>query len=261
MPQKKNQHYVPQFHIRNWSNNKKTVSQWNKASSRFFDDIANVKNIASKSYMYGKDGEIEDLFTKVENIIAAVYSRLLNDEHFNNITSLEFEGLYLYFSLCNVRTLESAESKERQLLELMKVQLKMQQAHGQKLEIPKDIFDKVKIDNAVNSPILAAIQKYTVLLDLDFVLIKNTSEVEFITSDYPLIHYNLLTVKKGLWSGYDMASAGAMFILPISPRYAILLYDSIAYSISNLQNSLVKIKQKGQIDEINKLKKTISVEL
>ena len=49
-----------------------------------------------------------------------------------------------------------------------------------------------------------------------------------------------------------MCSGGIIYILPINPKFAIMLYDSIAYDC-NVNNTTVEIKHVEDINEINRL--------
>lgn len=89
--------------------------------------------------------------------------------------------------------------------------------------------------------------------DLKLSLIKNTSDVEFLTSDYPVIRYNLWSIIRKLYSGWGMCNVGLMFFLPISPKFALIAYDPVIYKIKNLQNNVVSINNKSAINEINSL--------
>jgi len=50
----KNQHYVPQFYLRSFSNDSRSIGLWFASQDRIIMN-ASISNMASKSYLYGKD--------------------------------------------------------------------------------------------------------------------------------------------------------------------------------------------------------------
>jgi hypothetical protein len=71
----KNQHYVPQFHLRQWSSDGKLISLYNKYNKKFVDNKAAIKNMASRDYLYDKNGELENLFCKIESKLSLYTKR------------------------------------------------------------------------------------------------------------------------------------------------------------------------------------------
>jgi len=64
---KKNQHYVPKFYLRNFSfqNNKKQIGVFN-IENEFYFLKAKLKTQGSKNFFYGSDGVIEDSLSLIE---------------------------------------------------------------------------------------------------------------------------------------------------------------------------------------------------
>lgn len=77
MPSKKNQHFVPRFYLKNFSNDKKKnfIGLFNIDSEVHIEN-AKLKTQASRDYFYGKDGKVEDLFGIINdfNELISVYS-------------------------------------------------------------------------------------------------------------------------------------------------------------------------------------------
>lgn len=252
--QKKNQHYVPQFHLRQWSNDGKLISLYNKYKKVFVNNKGAIKKLASRDYLYDKNGEVEELLGKIEAQISPLYQKIIRTGSLSGITDFERELLYLHFVLSDERT--DAAGKDYEALEKAKLQasLKIYQAHGRYTDIDADsIGNQVEFKFSSNKAIQAAFKYYPLIMDLQISLIQNTSGVEFITSDYPSIKYNLWSNIRNLYSGWGLASVGILYILPISPKLALIAYDPVVYSIKNLKNNVVKIKNKSEINEINRL--------
>ena len=81
MAANKNQHYVPQFWQKLFSNNKdqKTIGIWNM-NKELFINSGPIKRQASLDYFYGKDLELENAFREQEGLMAKIYSYLAEDK-------------------------------------------------------------------------------------------------------------------------------------------------------------------------------------
>ena len=78
MAEAKQQHYVPQFYLRNFAIGAKgkALGMFNIKSDRFIP-CASLRDQASKDYFYGKDGRIEQVFPKLEGLVATTISEIL----------------------------------------------------------------------------------------------------------------------------------------------------------------------------------------
>ena len=56
-----------------------------------------------------------------------------------------------------------------------------------------------------------------------------------------------------MYSGWGLSSVGIVYILPISPKLALIAYDPVIYNIKNLKNNIAKIRNDSDINEINRL--------
>lgn len=255
MANKKNNHYVPQFHLRQWSENSKTIMTFNIPKEIYVKE-ASIKHQASKNYLYGYDVNFENTLSSIESYAGIVYQKIIQNKTLLCLNEEEMDFLYLYINLCNERSNSRAEEQSYILTETMKVRLLMQKAHNSPdtKYITNDQIENLKL--TYNNPNLLSVQTilkyYPITYDLNCVLLKNNSEHEFLTSDYPTIVYNLFSNKHNLFSGWGMSSGGIIYILPINPKLAIMLYDSFAYDCK-INNSVIEIKNKNDIKEINKL--------
>lgn len=251
---KKNQHYVPKFHLRQWSSDGKLISLYNKYNHKFVDNKCAIKNMASGDYLYDKNGEVETLLGKIESKLAPLYKKIIEQRSLCDLTDYERELLYLHFILCDERTDAAGKDYEELITKSLQATLKIGQVHGKYIDLDADtIKDKICIQFPCNNAIRSALKYYPLIMDLKISLIENTSNVQFITSDYPCIKYNLWSTIRKLYSGWGMSSVGIMYILPISPQFALIAYDPVVYSIKCIKKNVVKIKSESYITEINRL--------
>jgi hypothetical protein len=66
MPNNKNQHYVPQLHLKNFSEDRKSIGVYHIPSNRFVRSSP-IRHEASEDYFYGKDSSIDERLKKIEN--------------------------------------------------------------------------------------------------------------------------------------------------------------------------------------------------
>lgn len=255
MSKKKNNHYVPQFHLRKWSKNKKTIMVYNVAKDIYIKE-ASIKNQASKNYLYGHNNNFEDIMGQIETYANPIYEKIILNQNINCLNDNELDFIYFFVNLCNERSNSRANELSYIVTEIAKVYLKMSKANNAK-DTEKITYEDIEnLDLHYENPNILPVQTiakyYGLTYDLACVLIHNKSKYEFLTSDYPTIVYNLFSNVHGLFSGWGMSSGGIIYILPISPRFAIMLYDSCAYDCK-INNRIIEIKKESDINEINKL--------
>lgn len=255
MSNKKNNHYVPQFHLRQWSKNKKTIMTYNIAKDIYIKE-ASIKNQAQKNYLYGRNNNFEDILGKIETYASPVYSKIISNKNIDCLNDEELDFVYFFINLCNERSNARANEQSYILTETAKVALKLEKAHNKPGSEKFSYEDIEKLDLHYDNPNLTAVQNiikyYGLTYDLSCVLLHNKTKYEFLTSDYPTIVYNLFSNTHNIFTGWGMSSGGIIYILPISPQFAIMLYDSYAYDCI-LKNDIVEIKKESDINEINKL--------
>ena len=71
MPQNKKQHYVPQFYLRRYSKDGKSINIWNISNEKKIES-ANLKNQCYRNYFYGKDKAFEESLSYIEGQAARI---------------------------------------------------------------------------------------------------------------------------------------------------------------------------------------------
>ena len=175
--EKKNQHYVPQFHLRQWSSNGKVISLYNKYNQKFVDNKGAIKHLAARDYLYDKNGALEDILGKIESHLSPLYQKIINAVSLSELTDLEWELLYLNFILSNERTYATGKDFEELVKTILQASLKMYQAHGQYTDIDDDtIKEKVYVQFSCAKAIKNTFKYYQLIEDLKICLIQNTSK-------------------------------------------------------------------------------------
>ncbi|WP_186429660.1 DUF4238 domain-containing protein [Clostridium sp. BSD9I1] len=71
----KDQHYVPKFYLRNFSNNKKNIGMFRHKDKKFILN-ASIKSVAYSIFLYGEDGKLENFLSKFESKCAEIIRKI-----------------------------------------------------------------------------------------------------------------------------------------------------------------------------------------
>lgn len=248
----KYQHYVPQFYLRNFSNNGRSIGSYIYHKRKLVEN-ASIRNVCGRDFLYGEDLEIEKWFQKLEGIWCGIISRIIT----TGKMELDEEAiiyLKMFFYLSDVRTAYTADAITDENNLLVKACARMYREH-ERIEIGEDEIEKLQIK--VDKPNLVYIQNMRrlpeVMDDLSIVLLHNTTNRQFVTSDCPVVRYNQLFIARDYFRPYGYGHIGFQCFLPISPEFCLVLYDSVVYECKNLRESVIRINAPDQIIELNKL--------
>jgi len=266
MTQYKNQHFLPQFYLRRFSDDRVGLCRYSLSDE--ITERSNIERTCARFYFYAGSAlaeEWETTFSRLEMKHAEIIQEILDQR---NLSMFSAQGanpedvLQDYLFLCNFILLTAArtELKKKELHEianwafdLMKegiAQSEEAKTRGitkedlDRLELRRDTANLESIENALLGPILIS--------DLAPVLIINETDNPFITSDSPTILYNFL--KLGDLGMLGWQSPGLMLLLPLSEEIMIGLFDPDIYllNINALQRTLT-LTRKQDVDEINRL--------
>jgi len=234
----KNQHFVPRVHLRPF-----TIDEGGAAINVFNLDReklipnAPVKNQCSGDYFYGQDEKLESAIQSVEGAYGSVLSDLRKPsrplERDHKIVLLRF-WLFQY-----MRT----EAASRRSVEMA--------ADLHNFSEAMDPFG-FGIKEAVQIAMRTYADMMSVTDDLKSCIIRNRTDIPFVTSDDPAVLANrwYLEDKRIRGRTFGLQSAGALAILPLTPRLAFIAYDGDVYSIPH-QNGWVETKREADVRALN----------
>lgn len=240
MATNKNQHFVPRCHLRPFTLETEglAISLINLDRKNLIPN-APVKNQCSKDYFYGTDENLENAIQLIES----GYGRALNDlvrssRRLSEANKTVFRTFWLFQHL---RT-EAAAMRAVQLAESTR----------NLAELPPGEFSP-GIKEAVQIACRAFVDAMHEIDDLKFCVIKNKSDVPFITSDNPAVLTNKWRLDHDRSPGHSfgMGSAGMLAILPLTPKLLFLGYDGDVYSIAN-ECGVVEIKNRRDAIALNR---------
>ena len=240
----KNQHYVPQFYLRKFSDyeHRKQISVYNLHSQRFIS-CASIRGQAYKAFFYDNDGEIESCLSNIEYFASNAMAKLENNPI--AMTHDEINTLYTFIALGYVRTKKFADEVNLQMEFLRKHLSSSSKALG------LNVLEPFWLKNPGLECLSAFKSVYDNICDLKFYVFTNLTERQFITSDNPVIICNkFLDGQKYNYGMGGVALAGTTFILPISPYMVIYLCDEDVYEAINRAGV---ISDRNHVDILNKL--------
>lgn len=246
--EKRNQHYIPKFYLRNFSynGNKKEIGIFNLKNDYFFGK-AKLKSQGSKNYFYGNDGIIEEGLSKIESSLAEsinniVKSKILPTKYsLGHIKLLTFVGLTHLRNPVFIQDLKNtSETIDNRRLEL--------DPNASTKNIDSDVShdDLIKqalsfLENVINS-----------MSDLDYKILINKTINPFISSDFPIVKYNqFFEEKKWKYGKTGFQNIGLQIFIPINAEITIVLYDSQIYKVGYKKRHIFDITNPQDVDKFN----------
>ncbi|MDU1540000.1 MAG: DUF4238 domain-containing protein [Paeniclostridium sordellii] len=242
-------HYVPQFLLKNFSNNRKSIGTYMWKQKKYIKE-ASIKKQACKDYLYGKDMYIEDNFMRLEKIWAKIISAIIEQEKIP-LKLESYTYLITFILTCEARNLKSANLANKYTDLLAKKFLEKLPNSELTYETINDINVEMEIPNLI--PLQAAFLGSPLLVDLKCCLLINKIDRSFITSDSPTVRYNQMYLHRNYDRGYGLYNRGLQIFFPISSKVCICFYDSDIYDASLNKCGNIEIIRSKQVDELNKV--------
>lgn len=248
MAKHKRQHFVPQFYLRRFSKDGKSINIWNIARQIKICN-ANLKNQCYRNYFYGQDSIVEETLSTIEANAAQVLHSIGDTSLPPSPGSEGHQFLIIYILMQHARTLRMADELNELTDNLAKYL-----ARGSK-ELEGIDLDSVRV--GLKEPALSALSTattcYPLLFDLAYKVLVNKTSLEFVTSDHPVVLYNQLMSFRKDGSNTGFATKGLQIFLPIDPHHMILLYDSNVYSVGTVRRNTVYITRRRDVEKLNLL--------
>ena len=238
MASNKNQHYVPQCYLRRFSTPKtEKCTNLLNIDRKVFIKNAPIKKQCSKSYFYGEDLLLEKALQPFEGKYSEIVNCITKPSY--QFTNDHKKFLKQFWLLQYSRT-EAASKRSIELSEKF----------GSAIE--HVINFKLELDEAVINSMRNFVEDMDAVDDLNICLVKNKTNIDFITSDDPAVITNRLFIQKKQLTGksFGLGNSGIITFLPLTPKILALGYDADVYNIKD-KNGWVSIKSKKDIESIN----------
>ena len=239
MATNKNQHFVPRCYLRPFTSTgaKDAISLYN-VDCDIFVETAPLKNQCSSDYFYGTDPVLESALQFSEGGYATALAEILEPRY--RLTEGHRE-LLLRFALLQYMRTEAASRRSVQMFE------------GMESVIGTEIPDfKPSIKDAVLTAMKVFAHDMDAISDLKLCLIRNRTQVPFVTSDDPSVLANRWYLEdsraRGLSGG--VTNSGVLFFLPLTPQVVCVAYDGHAYNVSHT-HGCVDVRRESDIAAYN----------
>lgn len=240
MADNKNQHFVPRVHLRPF-----TVDGAGLAINLFnLDQMkaipnAPVKNQCSGDYFYGQNPKLESAINFIENPYGPIVRHLSENGAVGSPVEIILKRfIYLQY----VRT-EAASRKASEMV------LALHDVPGSDLPVPT-VREASK--EAVQAAMLQYKDSMRIVDDLTLCIIRNRTDVPFVTSDDPAVLTNRLHIQRPKIGGasFSVKTAGTVLVLPLSPALCAILYDGAVYS-SGHRAHLIDVDRPKDVEALN----------
>ncbi len=247
--EKKNQHYIPKFYLRNFSylNNQKQIGVYNTKNCKYIP-TAKLKTQGSKKFFYGKDGVLEDHLSDLEGFLATSINTIVSSSKLPKKDNQNYAFLLGFISITDLRS--------PVFLNMMKQMSNSMNFELNKLDPNfKEYSDISKLNDETLIKMLLSMSSEVsnIISDLQAKLLINQTNTAFISSDFPIIKYNQLLEKKDSSSKTGYGVVGLQIIFPINDKLSVILFDNSVYKVGNKRDNHLIIKKEKDIDSLNLL--------
>lgn len=193
-----NQHYVPRFYMKHFSNIKNSGTKQEKVFISFyqfkdnsFKENVPTSSICSEDYFYGHDGKIEKTLSDMES----KWSLALKNVIYDNFTINDIESIR-EFVIYQINRTKAMLSHTREIATSMAKCILQQQFEDIDDEKVVNELLENQVQNEITPDLGLSIVKETIptIRDLKMKVITNETEMSFITSDVPVIFINPLGI-------------------------------------------------------------------
>jgi len=240
MADNKNQHYVPRVYLKPFTKDGAglALNLFNLDRMRSIRD-APAKNQCSGDYFYGRNPLLERAIQAVEGPYGGVVPHLSLEGAINRgVAAVLRRFVFLQY----LRTDAAAKIGAKMAEVLTDVP-------GSDLPVPP--FREI-----AKMAVQAAMHEYGVSMrivdDLKLCIVRNRTSVPCVSSDNPAILTNRLHLQRPPRGrpAFGAKTAGALFLLPLSPTLLAVLHDGDVYSVAHLGN-WVDVDREKDVSALN----------
>jgi hypothetical protein len=240
----KNQHFVSQTYLR-WfgiprgDEQPKSINLFATKTKKIVLN-ASIKRQCSRNYFYGRDAVVEDLLQFFEGRYGAAMASLDRGA----ATTEQLGSIIQFLFLQYLRTPFQLRERLRLISEFASMEIG-----------GKKVRDKLPDpDNAreMQHQIYIFAKEHSAFADLEMVLLVNNTKIPFVTSDNPAIFMNRLYSQRYSDPTAGVIQSGAVTTMPLTPRIALLAYDSDVYQAVG-RNSVLEVRNESDVNRLNEL--------
>lgn len=257
MADRQNQHYVPQFFLRLFSENGRSIRKLRLPDGPLVQR-ASIKHECSKAYMYGDDGVAEELAGSYETGLAPIIRRIVRTSKVEDQDSL---WLRVFMVLQHHRTPGAKLWLEEELSKPLRALMRL----DPNLSHPEALNGiRLTASNWGFHGVLRPLLEVPLTLDLGLKLLINETAIPFVLSDNPVCPQNRFMEPllesfarrnrvHGVRIPLSHRHTGIQMFCPLDPNHAVHLFDRMTYSVGGNSSETVVVRNKLDVVRINDL--------
>lgn len=253
MSKHKNQHYVPQFYFRFFTDDD-LIESYYLGEKKFF--TGSIDNLCSRDYFYSKNEKLEKSFSKLEGKWANLLRSIVDEKTFSHFSIHDWIQLRWFLLFQMYRTRRSKDEMKKNIMNLIaqairnpftKNETDLDKA-AEKLE-----EGKLAIEGPYSLTLLKNSYPFGILIeDLYPLILINKTDREFIFSDQPVFIYNSYFHDKRDIGVLGLQNRGIQLFCPLGKNIMLILFDSKCYTASD-DNYVLELNKEQDTDKLNKL--------
>jgi hypothetical protein len=229
--EKVSQHYVPRLHLCRFSTKPDgdSVYCFDKQNNRSFE--TSVRNTATENFFYDPktelEPEMEEFLENLEGRVTDPYDKIVENESLSVLSGDEKEAVAEFLGVQMIRT-----RGERSSIQGMIEGIEEQVGRENMAEELKEEIDETKKEDTLremqNDLIKEAGGQFgDMLMELDWHLFLNDSDLPYYTSDFPVVRHNELDF--GPYGELGLMNRGVQVYFPLTPWVMLAIIETSAY--------------------------------
>jgi len=252
-----NQHYVPESYLQGWTYEGEDclsiflIEQEHEVNWQPIDEICSAKNFNSEYK------PLEILLGRLESAHANAFNRIRNGYSLRSLPVGERRLLLSFAVTQRMRSKlmrEEIESLGESLVD------KVLEEDVPKLGLDTEEFRKMwesRSDNEIminhHAQMMQGILAPFGMHELEAVVLDNTSQEPFVTSEAPIIFENPRFKQERGMNYPGMSNGGLQIYCPISPTQCLLFYDPEIYGVARDKGAHAELSDPQEVRELNML--------
>jgi hypothetical protein len=214
-----NQHFVPKFYLKNFSETGKTINVFDKALEKSFQ--ASVNSIASDKHFYNSEKsktDLEKFYGSIEASISPIIKSLierLKEGHLTSLPKSERSALAKYIWHQKTRSLESRVRMSHITNDLLSLANNTPKKELAELFSHKNVAQKDEHLNFLESNVANDAKSIDIFVKRTWVVFKNSTSIDYLTSDNPVVSYRHEEINH---RAYEIA-------MPLTPKYLVAFVE------------------------------------
>lgn len=266
-----NQHFVPQFYFKLFTRGDRRIHFLFKKKNQIILN-ASIRGQCAHHGFYGSR-EIESFFSKLEIKQSIAIRKMLELVWFGSSAPLNINEIALDMSaICNATIFQHARTelqikKESPAIESMYLEcFKNYLKHSPNIENREHFYEqfiehvakgnvhiKEKPQKTVMRSISVALERTSLIADLNFYILRNYTEYPFVFGDSPVIFYNTYYQNVKDRGVLGLQTPGLQIFYPLDSDTMLMLIDDQIYGGWYKRSLCVDLTEKSDVSQINAL--------